>query len=72
MTEEEAYRSCERYTKTKDRSEEGGFLYEESLIFLIVKSEDAQYLLTVITIGIYGFWVGIKLKKWKVQHTYFV
>ena len=27
--------------------------------------------LTIITIGIYGFWVGIKLRKWKVQHTYF-
>jgi len=28
-------------------------------------------LLTVVTFGIYGFWVGIKLKKWKVSHTSF-
>ena len=29
-------------------------------------------LLTIITLGIYGLWVGIKLKKWKVSHTYMV
>ena len=28
-------------------------------------------LLTIVTIGIYGFWVSIKLKKWKVSHTHF-
>ena len=28
-------------------------------------------LFTVITLGIYGFWVGIKLKQWKVAHTHF-
>ena len=27
--------------------------------------------LTIITVGIYGFWVAIKLKKWKVSHTHF-
>ena len=26
-------------------------------------------LLTIVTVGIYSFWVNIKLKKWKVQHT---
>lgn len=29
-------------------------------------------LLTIITIGIYGFWVSIALKKWKTKHTHFV
>ena len=29
------------------------------------------FLLSVITCGIYGFWVGIKLKQWKVSHTSF-
>ena len=29
------------------------------------------FLLTVITFGIYGFWVNIKLKKWKTMHTEF-
>jgi uncharacterized membrane protein YjgN (DUF898 family) len=28
-------------------------------------------LLSVITIGIYGFWVGIALEKWKVKNTSF-
>lgn len=28
-------------------------------------------LLTIVTVGIYSFWVNIKLKKWKVQHTRF-
>ncbi|MBR4694231.1 MAG: DUF898 family protein [Bacilli bacterium] len=29
-------------------------------------------LLTIITFGIYGFWVSIALKKWKTKHTHFV
>ncbi len=29
-------------------------------------------LLIVITVGIYGFWVGIALEKWKVKNTTFV
>lgn len=29
------------------------------------------FLLTVITLGIYGFWVGIELEKWKVKNTSF-
>ena len=28
------------------------------------------FLVTVLTVGIYGFWVGIKLKKWKTMHTH--
>ena len=28
-------------------------------------------LLTVITFGIYGFWLSIKKKKWKTKHTHF-
>ena len=28
-------------------------------------------LLCFITLGIYSFWVGIALKKWKVKHTFF-
>ena len=28
-------------------------------------------LLTVITLGIYGLWVGIKLKQWKTAHIHF-
>jgi uncharacterized membrane protein YjgN (DUF898 family) len=28
-------------------------------------------LLTIITLGIYSFWIGISLKKWRVKHTHF-
>ncbi len=28
--------------------------------------------LTIITLGIYGFWLGIALEKWKVENTKFV
>ncbi|MBE5799886.1 MAG: DUF898 domain-containing protein [Clostridiales bacterium] len=28
-------------------------------------------LLTLITLGIYGFWLAIKLKQWRVKHTHF-
>lgn len=28
--------------------------------------------LTIITLGIYGFWVSIKLEDWKVKNTIFV
>lgn len=27
--------------------------------------------LSIITFGIYGFWLGIALEKWKVKHTIF-
>ena len=27
--------------------------------------------LTIITFGIYGFWVRIKVKQWIVSHTHF-
>lgn len=29
-------------------------------------------LLAIVTFGIYGFWVNIKLRQWKTMHTYFV
>ncbi len=29
------------------------------------------FLLTVITFGIYGLWLGIKMKQWTVKHTHF-
>ena len=29
-------------------------------------------LLTIITLGIYSFWLRIKMKKWVVSHTHFV
>ena len=28
------------------------------------------FLLTIITFGIYGFWLGIKMKQWVVSHTH--
>ena len=28
------------------------------------------FLLTIITLGIYGFWLKIKMKKWVVYHTH--
>lgn len=31
-----------------------------------------RLLLAVITLGIYGFWVSIKLEDWKVKNTTFV
>ena len=27
-------------------------------------------LLTIITVGIYGLWLGIKMKQWKAYHTH--
>lgn len=30
------------------------------------------FLLTVVTFGIYGFWVSIKLEDWKARNTIFV
>lgn len=29
------------------------------------------FLLTIITCGIYGFWLSIKMKQWIVKHTHF-
>lgn len=29
------------------------------------------YLLTIVTLGIYGFWTGIKMMKWTVSHIHF-
>ena len=29
------------------------------------------FLLTVITCGIYGFWLDIKMKQWVTKHTHF-
>lgn len=29
------------------------------------------FLLTLITFGIYGFWLEIKMKQWQVKHTHF-
>ncbi|MBQ1712899.1 MAG: DUF898 family protein, partial [Treponema sp.] len=29
------------------------------------------FLLIIVTLGIYGFWIPIKLKKWKTKHTSF-
>ena len=29
-------------------------------------------LLSIITFGIYGFWLSIKMKKWIVKHTHTV
>lgn len=29
-------------------------------------------LLTIITLGIYGLWVPIKIEQWRVKHTHFV
>ncbi len=28
-------------------------------------------LLSIITFGIYSFWVGIAIRKWKTKHTHF-
>ena len=28
------------------------------------------FLLTIITLGIYGFWLHIKMKKWLTKHTH--
>ena len=30
------------------------------------------FLLTIITLGIYGLWLPIKMKKWVTKHTFFV
>ena len=30
------------------------------------------FLLTIITLGIYAFWLSIKMKKWVVSHTHHI
>lgn len=30
------------------------------------------FLLTIITFGIYSFWLNIKMKQWIVSHTHFI
>ncbi len=30
------------------------------------------FLLTIITLGIYGFWLDIKMKQWITKHTHMV
>lgn len=30
------------------------------------------FLLTIITLGIYGFWLNIKMKQWVTKHTHMV
>jgi len=39
----------------------GGQLFGKYIVWL---------LLTIITIGIFGLWLGIKMKKWTVSHTH--
>ena len=34
--------------------------------------ERTWLILTVITFGIFSFWIPIKLKKWKTKHTSFI
>ena len=29
------------------------------------------FLLTILTLGIYGFWLDIKMKQWLTKHTHF-
>jgi uncharacterized membrane protein YjgN (DUF898 family) len=29
------------------------------------------FLLLIVTLGIYGFWIGPRIQKWKVEHTDF-
>ena len=30
------------------------------------------FLLTIVTLGIYGFWLSINMKKWLVKHTHMI
>ena len=30
------------------------------------------FFLCIITLGIYGFWIHIKVLEWKAKHTYFL
>lgn len=30
------------------------------------------FLLTLITLGIYGFWLSLKMRNWKTKHTHIV
>jgi uncharacterized membrane protein YjgN (DUF898 family) len=30
------------------------------------------FLLTIVTFGIYGFWLSLKMKEWVVEHTHFI
>lgn len=41
----------------------GGDLFVKSLIWV---------LLTIVTLGIYGFWVNVKFLQWKSEHTFFI
>lgn len=45
--------------------------YFDGGLFQLLGWELLGLIVTVITLGIYGFWVTIKMKKWVTKHTYF-
>jgi uncharacterized membrane protein YjgN (DUF898 family) len=51
---------------------DGQQLYFDGNAFQLFGNYIKWFLLTIITIGIYSFWLSIKMKQWVVSHTHHV
>lgn len=49
---------------------DGHQLYFDGTGAQLFESYIKWFLLTIITLGIYSFWLGIKMKQWVVSHTH--
>ena len=49
---------------------DGQRLYFDGTVAQLFGNYIKWFLLTVITLGIYGFWLDLKLKSWVVKHTH--
>ena len=55
--------------KTKHTVVDGQRLYFDGTGAQLFGNWIKWFLLTIITFGIYGFWLQIKMKQWIVEHT---
>lgn len=46
--------------------------YFDGGLFQLIGWKILGGLITLVTLGIYSFWVSIAIKKWKVKHTSFI
>ena len=54
----------------KNRADPGTGRMNRISEILKTYSSKSTHIILIITFGIYGFWVGIKLKKWRISHTH--
>lgn len=50
---------------------DGKELYFDGNGFQLFGNYIKWFLLTIITLGIYSFWLVIKMKQWVIKHTHF-